>query len=412
MNDFDPSQPASPDDPAPPLFAQPLRTEAEGSPQPPASGEGPEAGDAAAPVESAPTAYAADTGQGAPDAIPETIAPPAVAADPVIMDTPVAASDPVAVDPVVIPPAAPADSDEADAVEAVVVADAQTEAVVVADAPPEAVVVFDATAQTVVEPLAAVEPPPFIAVEEPTAEAKLVPDPMLELSLRLADLETAVRGFARRDESGRAAINALHSELGDYKDDFLVRAQSPMLRALVRLLDDIDEMAKSGRPVTSQDLEFLGDQVVEVLESYGAEEVAEQPEVVDGAFQKVLRTEAADDPAQHRRVAAILRRGWRAHGRLLRPQNVSVYVFTEPEAEQAATEPEAEQAAPEPEAQAPPAPEASAEPAQELQSEPAAAETVSTTVDAPVSSAAQAEPTTEPTTEGGDGTNETSPQDV
>jgi len=403
MNDFDSSQPASPDDPAPPLFAQPLRTEAEGSPQPPASGEGPEAGDAAAPVESAPTAYAADTGQGAPDAIPETIAPPAVAADPVIMDTPVAASDPVAVDPVVIPPAAPADSDEADAVEAVVVADAQTEAVVVADAPPEAVVVFDATAQTVVEPLAAVEPPPFIAVEEPTAEAKLVPDPMLELSLRLADLETAVRGFARRDESGRAAINALHSELGDYKDDFLVRAQSPMLRALVRLLDDIDEMAKSGRPVTSQDLEFLGDQVVEILESYGAEEVAEQPEVVDGAFQKVLRTEAADDPAQHRRVAAILRRGWRAHGRLLRPQNVSVYVFTEPEAEEAVTEPEA---------QAPPAPQASAEPAQELQSEPAAAEIMSTTVDAPVSSEAQAEPTTEFTTEGGDGTDEENPQSV
>ena len=403
MNDFDSSQPASPDDPAPPLFAQPLRTEAEGSPQPPASGEGPEAGDAAAPVEPGPAASAADTGQGARDAIPETIAPPAVAAEPVIMDTPVAASDPVAVDPVVIPPAAPADSDEADAVEAVVVADAQTEAVVVADAPPEAVVVFDATAQTVVEPLAAVEPPPFIAVEEPTAEAELVPDPMLELTLRLADLETAVRGFARRDESGRAAINALHSELGDYKDDFLVRAQSPMLRALVRLLDDIDEMAKSGRPVTSQDLEFLGDQVVEVLESYGAEEVAEQPEVVDGAFQKVLRTEPADDPAQHRRVAAILRRGWRAHGRLLRPQNVSVYVFTEPEAEEAVTEPEA---------QAPPAPQASAEPAQELQSEPAAAEIMSTTVDAPVSSEAQAEPTTEFTTEGGDGTDEENPQSV
>ena len=325
------------------------------------------------------------------------------ATEPVVDDSPLAVSDPAPVAPVAVQSDTLAVEEDTAAVEAVVVADAQAEAVVVVDAPPEAVVVSDATAQTVVEPLAAVEPPPFIAVEEPTAEAELVPDPMLELTLRLADLETAVRGFARRDESGRAAINALHSELGDYKDDFLVRAQSPMLRALVRLLDDIDEMAKSGRPVTSQDLEFLGDQVVEILESYGAEEVAEQPEVVDGAFQKVLRTEAADDPAQHRRVAAILRRGWRAHGRLLRPQNVSVYVFTEPEAEEAVTEPEA---------QAPPAPQASAEPAQELQSEPAAAEIMSTTVDAPVSSEAQAEPTTEFTTEGGDGTDEENPQSV
>ena len=383
MNDFDPSQPTDSDDPTAPMFAQPLRTEAQGSPQPPVPDEAASATADPVPVEPGLTDSAADAGHGAPESMPETIAPPAMSAiEPVVHDTPVAVSDSAEVAAV----ASAAVQPEAAAVDEVA---AVVETAVVADSPAEAVV-SETPPQTIVEPAAAVEEPPFIAVEEPIAEAELASDPMLELSLRLADLETAVRGFARRDESGRAAINALHSELGDYKDDFLVRAQAPMLRALVRLLDDIDEMGKSGRSVTSQDLEFLGDQVVEVLESYGAEEIAEQPEVVDGAFQKVLRTMPTEDPARHRRVAAVLRRGWRAHDRLLRPQNVSVYVFSEPVAEQAASDPEAQPA---------PTLEAFVDSEPKVQPEPATAETASTTVNASVSPEAQAEPMPEPTTE-------------
>jgi len=135
--------------------------------------------------------------------------------------------------------------------------------------------------------------------------------------------------------------------------------------------------------VTSKDLTWLGDQVVEVLESYGAEEVAERPEVVDGAFQKVIRTVPTVDPAQDRRVADTVRRGWRADGRVLRPQHVYVYKFSELTAEPAA---------PASEAQEPPAAEASTGPAQEQQSAPSPAETASTMVADSVPPIIQPEP--------------------
>jgi len=160
---------------------------------------------------------------------------------------------------------------------------------------------------------------------EPYLEAQMVLESMLEYSRRLTDLEAAVREFSRRDASGRAAINALHAEIGSYRDDFLVRAQVPMLRALIGLLDDIDDLATKNQPVTERDLTFFGDQVVEVLESYGAERIPEEPEFVDGAFQKVVHAYSTDVPEQDRRVVSIVRSGWRAHGRVLRPQNVHAY---------------------------------------------------------------------------------------
>lgn len=188
-----------------------------------------------------------------------------------------------------------------------------------------------------------------------SAEPAPASAPLAEVAARLAAVEQAVRELTRRDESARAALDTLHAELGDYKADFLVRAQAPMLRALVRLLDDVDDMIAGEQPVTSRDLAFLADQVVEILESYGAQEIAEEPETVDGAFQKVLRTVPTADPAQHRKVAAVLRRGWRANGRLLRPQSVSAYAFSgQADApEPAAAAPDPATAFPEPAAAAP-----------------------------------------------------------
>lgn len=365
MSDVDPSLPLGSADPEPPVFAQPLGAETAASSQSPESDAVARAPETPAPSDLQSADFTSDAGQGVPESAPEMVVPPAAAVtEPAVADSPAMVSDSVAVDPVAGPPEALRDGGQKKTAEAVVTGDVPTEPV----------------------------GEPSAVADDPIAEAEIAPASMFEFSLRLADLETAVRESARRDESGRAAINALHSELGDYKDDFLVRAQAPMLRALVRLLDDVDEMARSDRPVRNEDVAFLGDQVVEILESYGAEEVSEQPEVVDGAFQKVLRTEPTDDPARHRRVAAILRRGWRAHGRLLRPQNVSVYVFTESEAEQAACDAEAAPAS---------TSDVSTEPAPEVETAPAVAETVSTTVEASVPRGVRAEPTQEPTTEAG-----------
>ena len=169
---------------------------------------------------------------------------------------------------------------------------------------------------------------------EPTPVAEEVPANTAEFEAKLETLTTTVqqldeviRHAWRRDELARTTFDALHEELKGYKEDFIVKAQMPMLKALVRLLDDLDDMVRRGEPVPTKDIEYLGVQVQEVLFDYGAEEVGVQCGApFDGTRHSALRTQPDPDAAKKGMVAEVLGRGWLAQGRVIRKQNVVVYV--------------------------------------------------------------------------------------
>jgi molecular chaperone GrpE (heat shock protein) len=149
-----------------------------------------------------------------------------------------------------------------------------------------------------------------------------------DLCGRVEEFKGTLEREVRREELNRQTFTALNDELKSYKEDFLGRAQAPMLKALIRLLDDIDDMGVRGETVTSKDLKYLGEQVVEILENYGAEDVSTDVGApVDGSRHKVIRTKATDDPDSQGLVAEVRGRAWTAAGRSLKQQNVVVYSY-------------------------------------------------------------------------------------
>jgi hypothetical protein len=98
---------------------------------------------------------------------------------------------------------------------------------------------------------------------------------------------------------------------------------------LIKLRDWILLSRAQGDEGAPRVLDGLYRELGKVLEREGVE-----PLEADGPFddqrQQVIQTEPTDDPARHDRVCATVRPGYLFHGRLLRPQEVTVYAYAAP----------------------------------------------------------------------------------
>lgn len=148
------------------------------------------------------------------------------------------------------------------------------------------------------------------------------------LETSLATMATALKQISLREDVGRKALSELHTEMTEYKEDFLLKALMPTMRALVRLMDDVEKVGAPGRDVTVGDMRYLGDQILDMLEEHGGSSILD-PEgaKVDGSRHKVVASVATRDAALHGTIARTNTKGWFLDGRLLRPQIVEAYRF-------------------------------------------------------------------------------------
>jgi molecular chaperone GrpE len=214
-------------------------------------------------------------------------------------------------------------------------------------------------------------PEPIVAAEEGPAEVELVvPPPVVEavatdeitvepeldfettelaeehasILLALAELgaslgrriDTLAAAFDRevRAESTREkVVDRLHAELQEYKNDLLLNVMRPVFVDLIQLHDDIGKIvaAQSEREGSDEvarlvDLMRGFQQGVEdILYRQGVEPFTLDDDAFDPRRQRAFSTVPTDDPGQAKRVAARLRKGFRAGEKVIRPEIVSVY---------------------------------------------------------------------------------------
>lgn len=183
---------------------------------------------------------------------------------------------------------------------------------------------------------AAVEPSESHAPDE---KAGADPQALLlavgELRAGVEEVRGLVSSQVRSDGQSRVAFEKLHREMLDYKEDFLQRAQEPMYRSLIQLVDDISKIQEQSGEAKPDDLEFIKDQVLEILSRQGVEPFRCEAEFYDPNLQKAVTTEATSDEKAHRRILRSIRPGYRTESRTIRPENVSISVYRKPAEEPA-----------------------------------------------------------------------------
>jgi len=141
----------------------------------------------------------------------------------------------------------------------------------------------------------------------------------------LVELRHLFSSRIAKNESQEKAFNKLYEEMSRYRDNFLLTAEKPLFMSLILLYDSIvrtekglaDEEAR--KPIANLRAELL-----EALYRHDVELISERPNRLDISFQKAIRREETDDPNEDMRVVEVVRDGFRAHGKVIRPQEVVV----------------------------------------------------------------------------------------
>jgi len=169
----------------------------------------------------------------------------------------------------------------------------------------------------------------LIEVENQTAEEcdQEHNNALHQLSEKIDGLTTQVKEYDRRNDISRDAIAKLHKEMLDYKEDFITKNRLPILKSLLQILDDMDSMVIQTEPITTNDIRYLAEQIIEILECCGAEEIDQTEGKVDGSVHKVLKTEPTSNNELHGCIFSVSKRGWRLSNKVLRPIGVIAYTF-------------------------------------------------------------------------------------
>ncbi len=157
-------------------------------------------------------------------------------------------------------------------------------------------------------------------------------------------MEEMYRVMTEMQERGDAqdkVFNTLHSELQDYKNDFIYEHMKPVVRPLLFLFDHMEqfenELAAQRNPAPSQSSErrllspelmcenisFFRDQLVEALRICEVTPMKRPEGEVDARLHKVVDT-IPTDAAQENKIQRVVRSGWYLNGRVFRPAEVVI----------------------------------------------------------------------------------------
>lgn len=174
--------------------------------------------------------------------------------------------------------------------------------------------------------------------EEPADEVEGRASILLALAELGASLGKRIEGLAaafdrevRAEATREKVVDRLHAELQDYKNDLLLNVMRPVFVDLIQLHDDIGKIASSQAGLSDDAVRLLdlmrGFQqgIEDILYRQGVEPFTLDDDAFDPRRQRAFSTVPTDEPELSKRVAARLRKGFRAGEKVIRPEIVSVY---------------------------------------------------------------------------------------
>ena len=155
-------------------------------------------------------------------------------------------------------------------------------------------------------------------------------------------LHKVVRELSVQQSMQQNVFDTLHTELSDYKNDFVGARMKPVISTMLFLHDSmsgfrnevgtlVDPPDWLGSKVLSKNLVegnmlHFQDQMDEALRICEVEKIeVREGEVADAKSQKVVSVEPTHDTALDKRVQKVVRTGWTQGSKVFRPAEVAVW---------------------------------------------------------------------------------------
>lgn len=185
----------------------------------------------------------------------------------------------------------------------------------------------------------------FVDMEESTEEKETPADvemdgpldPLITISEQIRELTLQFESKLKYDEHKNKIIDDLHHALQEYRQGFLQKYLQRVFIDVVKIIDDMRKFASHYNNSSASDvpvektLKFITNTASDIEDIFAWEGIAPytcQGESLDASRQRVVDKIETDDPARDKTIAWRLRPGYEYEGRVLRPELVNIYVFS------------------------------------------------------------------------------------
>ncbi|MBW1877413.1 MAG: nucleotide exchange factor GrpE [Deltaproteobacteria bacterium] len=157
---------------------------------------------------------------------------------------------------------------------------------------------------------------------------------MQRLADELAEIRKTVTDTITNDKVKERAFDQLYAELKQYKDDFLFKAEKPLLLDLLLFYDSLNWFQESlvkqemSPDVIADFFQYLIDEFLEVLYRRDVMPI-EESDTFDRKVHKAVKVTKTDDEGRDYKIAQVLKRGFHRAEKLLRPEEVVIHRLAE-----------------------------------------------------------------------------------
>ena len=167
-------------------------------------------------------------------------------------------------------------------------------------------------------------------------------DSLAEVNKSLSELRQLFEGQIARNANQNNMFDAIHREMKEYKENFLLEAlHKPIIQNLIRLYDsftqvesELNGILNGAEDIRSDDLSrfqknlknMVGSELEEVL--YRLDVIPyEGPKTLDRKLHKTLVTKPAETPEQDGEVAEVHKIGFYWRDEVFRPEEVTIFRY-------------------------------------------------------------------------------------
>lgn len=143
-------------------------------------------------------------------------------------------------------------------------------------------------------------------------------------------LEEDLTNVRKQNTSKDETINRLQNIVYKYEKGFIPSIKEPLIKDLILFKDSLDKfriMFVEASNVITKEISFLKDEIDDIFFSHGIETIHVEGDEYDRTIQVARKKIVTDNPKLNRKVAEVVKDGYRTDQKILRKQEVVIYIY-------------------------------------------------------------------------------------
>lgn len=143
-------------------------------------------------------------------------------------------------------------------------------------------------------------------------------------------LEGELTKLREQNQSKDETINRLQEVVYQYEKGFISSIKEPIIKDVILFKDSFNkfkEMFSEASEVIVREIDYLNDELEDIFFAHGIEIIQQENDEYDRETQKVRKKISCEKPELNRKIAHIVKDGYRSEDKLLRKQEVAIFIY-------------------------------------------------------------------------------------